>query len=141
MDGCKADVGNFVDFAQFFHDVVSNSRGTNFFLIAAPFFLQSIKHGIHLILGDGAFCTSKPNAALQLGSAVGFPRLVTFHNDQCGEFLALEGCKPMLALQALAPPAHGTTFFGEAGVDDGGILRFAARTVHGGSLELIACSL
>lgn len=37
----------------------------------------------------------------------------------------------MFALRALAAAAHGFSFLAQTGVDDSGIRRFAAGTVHG----------
>ena len=90
MDRGKPDVGDFIDFAQLFHHVISNRRRADLFLVSTPLFFQFTQHLVDLILRDCTFGARKPNTPFELGATVGLTSAIAFDHNQGRELLAFE---------------------------------------------------
>lgn len=126
VNGCEADIRNFVYTAEFFQNQLADIGGINLVLkrvLQGELYL--IRNGFHLLAGNVAFIAGGDNGTEQLASVKGFAGFIALYHYQRNRFDNFVCSKTLLAFFTLSAAAYGRMVCGGTGIYN---LAFGIRT-------------
>lgn len=133
IDRSEADVGDFVEPFQFFHDAFTNALRADLALAHRENFLfDAADGGVDRFGRNWSFAQCQHQAGAQFGGGEFDSAAIFLDDDRHREFDALISGEAFVAFDAAAATADGVALFRCAGVEDLGVFVVAERTFHDG---------
>src|SRR5690606_16679201 len=113
VHGCKADVGDFVEFFQLGHDQFANEFGRDLALATGQQgFFDTSDHAVDLVGADRAFTQCQRQTAPQFGWVIVATTAIPLDHARHGQLDTLVGGETLVAGQTAATAANRIAFFG-----------------------------
>ena len=127
----EADVGHFIDLAQFGEDNLADLAAGHFFLAQGHCLgFDGSDEIVQLIFAYGTFGEADPQAVTEFGGVELLATAVLLHHHHSGGFHTLVGGEPPVAGDALATTANRVARVDIAAINHAGVIGAAERTFH-----------